>query len=349
MPRIGGEADKFGNRYESLWTVDAALDLVDGEWSDLIVEPIGDEGAGIEFVRTDHSRGQEYHSIKRQQGDGNWTIIRLTKRQDPTGRSILGDLVRKIQEGNVGVFSSGTSASDLEELIVCAKSSNSIDEFHQRLNQSARRSGEFVEKFVPVCGDDEAAYDALKRLRVRTKNEPELTRDVERRIRSLFQMGNGQPLDAPMVRLLIGDFVTGRLGQRLTAESFFAELTDHGVLRSQLAGDTAVGDRMRQLNHAHLREVNAQLINRTRISRQESAAATTALLDRDKSVMIEGVGGGGKSCVLAQVLERLMEQDIPCLVIRLDRLTEADQSAQAIGTSRGLPKSSVIQPGRIRG
>ena len=25
MPRSGGEADKLGNRYEGLWTVDAAL------------------------------------------------------------------------------------------------------------------------------------------------------------------------------------------------------------------------------------------------------------------------------------------------------------------------------------
>ena len=31
MPRPGGEADKLGNRYEGLWVVDAALDLIDDE------------------------------------------------------------------------------------------------------------------------------------------------------------------------------------------------------------------------------------------------------------------------------------------------------------------------------
>ena len=35
MPRRGGEADKLGNRYEGLWAVDAALDLIDGEYVDL--------------------------------------------------------------------------------------------------------------------------------------------------------------------------------------------------------------------------------------------------------------------------------------------------------------------------
>ena len=66
MPRPGGEADKLGNRYESLWTVDAALDLIDGEYQDLTVEAVGDEAAGVEFVRTTRAGVHEYHSIKRQ-------------------------------------------------------------------------------------------------------------------------------------------------------------------------------------------------------------------------------------------------------------------------------------------
>ena len=56
MPRPGGEADKLGNRYEGLWVVDAALDLIDGEFVDLVVEAVGDEAAGVEFFRTNFSR-----------------------------------------------------------------------------------------------------------------------------------------------------------------------------------------------------------------------------------------------------------------------------------------------------
>ena len=78
--RIGGEADKLGYRYEMLWAVEAALDLIDGEFVDLVVEPIGDEAAGVEFYRTDPAGIQEYHSIKRQQIDGNWTLNRLALR-----------------------------------------------------------------------------------------------------------------------------------------------------------------------------------------------------------------------------------------------------------------------------
>ena len=63
--------------------------------------------------------------------------------------------------------------------------------------------------------------------------------------------------------------------------------------------------------------------------------------------MLEGAAGGGKSCVLTQVVERLNALDIPTLVIRLDRLTEAVHSAQAMGASRGLPESPTIALGEF--
>ena len=91
MPRPGGEADKLGNRYEGLWVVDAALDLIDGEYVDLLVEAIGDEAAGVEFLGTTSSGTREYHSIKRQQA--GWQLDdqpsgarEATVRQKHTGR-----------------------------------------------------------------------------------------------------------------------------------------------------------------------------------------------------------------------------------------------------------------------
>ncbi len=103
MPRPGGEADKLGNRYEGLWTVDAALDLIDGEYIDLTVEAVGDEAAGVEFVRTTRSGASEYHSIKRQHARGNWTIALLDS------EDILSDLLAKTGTDSCAVFSSGTS------------------------------------------------------------------------------------------------------------------------------------------------------------------------------------------------------------------------------------------------
>ncbi len=350
MPRLGGEADKFGNRYESLWAVDAALDLVDDEqYVDITFEAIGDEAAGVEFFRTIRSGAREYHSIKRQQPDGNWTISRLAQEISPEGRSILRDLTRKIETGAEGVFSSGTSATELEELTERARASDSIQEFRQRISESGQLSGRFYGPIVDICGDDTAAYVALRRLRVRTKNEPELTKDLERRVRTMFRMSNGDPTDPTAVRLLVADFVTQKLGAQLTADSFLSHLRGHGVLPLRLAGNGPVGQLIERLNRLYLNEVDRLLINQARIDRLESAAACTVLLDKGKSVMLEGPAGDGKTCVMAQVIDQLTEQGVPCLVLRLDRLNEYDHSAQMVGTRRGLPESPAITLGEFAG
>ena len=118
---------------------------------------------------------------------------------------------------------------------------------------------------------------------------------------------------------------------------------------SPLSGHGTAGTQMQKLNRMYLREVDALLINRAEINREESAAAYTSLLDHGKSVMLEGTAGGGKSCVVAQVVKQLDSHDIPTLVIRLDRLTEADHSAQAVGARRELPDSPTITLGELAG
>ena len=348
MPRPGGEADKLGNRYEALWVVDAVLDLIEGHWASLVLEPVGQEAAGIEFSRTSTSGLIEFHSIKRQHHRGNWTIALLAG-LDPTGRCILGDLFQQIQTGAEAVFSSGTSATELEELIQRALASDSFEEFKQRISQSARLSGQFLKYVAAICDAERPAYRALRHLHVRTKNEPELRKDVERRIRSRFGMRSGEPLNATTTQLLIGNFLTDSLGRILNAESILEALADHGIVRLRLTHEPTVGERIQRLNRAYLHEVNALLINHAMIVRSESVAACTALLDDGRSVTLEGTAGGGKSCVLAQVLSQLDDRDVPFLVIRLDRLTEADVSAQAIGVNRGLPDSPTITLGEFAG
>lgn len=349
MPRPGGEADKLGNRYESLWVVDAALDLIDGEFVEFVFEAIGDEAAGVEFYRTHESGIREYHSIKRQQGGGNWTINSLTRPEGSSGRSILRDLIQKVQQGAEAVFSSGTSAKDLDELIEGARADRSLEDFENRIRRNAKLSGLFRDKLAPICGGAEAAYAVLRRFEVRTKNDSTLRKDVERRVRSTFRMSSGEPVDARATHLLMADFAVDNLGVRLNADSFMSFLTDRGIVRSRLAGDTSVSESMNRLNSRYLAEVDRVLINGAEISRGESETAYAALLDMGKSVMLEAVAGGGKSCVLAQVVRQLDDNDVPSLVIRLDRFSEGDNSAQAVGTSRGLPDSPTITLGEFAG
>ena len=343
MPRPGGEADKLGNRYESLWTVDAVLDLIDCEYRDLTVEVVGDEAAGVEFVRTTRTGVREYHSIKRQHSKGNWTLSRLKN------ENILNGLIVKTGVDCCAVFSSGTSATEFEELIERARASDSFEEFKQRIGGSGRISGQFVKYIAPLCEDECAAWVALQHLRVRTTNEPQLTKNVERRVRLMFQTATGEPIDPRVVRLLIGDVLTDSLGKCHNAESVLAVLEEHKILPQQWAGAMTVREHIGKLNHSHLAGVKAHFINREEIVRDESAMVATALLEHGKSVMLEGMAGSGKSCVLAQLIDYLDNQGVPCLVLRLDQLDSSDRRAQAIGFRLGLPASPAISLGRFAG
>lgn len=348
MPRLGGEADKLGNRYEGLWAVDGALDLIEGDYASVEFEALGDERAGIDFRRITNAGIHEHHSVKRSHHEGEWRLSRLTEK-GTTGRSVLGDLIAKTREGDCGFFSSGTSAEDLRELIGRAKSSDTLERFQQHIEGSGRLSGQFRKYIVPIYRTEQAAFAGLQLLTVRTKGEPELEEDVERRVRFLFRMRNGDPIDATAVRLLIADFMTQRVAIPLTAEELLEYLAGHGVQKSQLVGNEAVGKQIQTLTQACIDEVEALLINRAEIVRHESTTVLEALLGDSKHVMLEGSAGSGKSCVLAQVLKQLASKNIPTLAIRLDWLTPNDFTAQEIGTRRGLPDSPAISLGEFAG
>lgn len=348
MPRRGGEADKLGYRYESLWTVDAVLDLLYGHFTQIVVERVGDEAAGIEFVATTPSGEQEEHSVKRQQSEGNWTISRLAQ-STPNGRSLLGDLLVRASVGANVVFSSGTSATQLEELTDRARGSDSFEEFQRNIGQSKNLLDQFRNHIVPLLSDPEAAYAALRRLCVRVKNESTLRKDVELRIRLSLRTDDTRPTDGPAMRRLVAELVNERLGQRLTPATVLDALESEGIVPLHLRGDAATALQIGKLNELHLADAERLLINDAPIPRQEAEQAVEALVEHGKSVMLEGGAGSGKSCVLAQAMRTLKERGVPSLAIRLDRLTEEDRPASQFGANKGLPESPVITLGNFAG
>ena len=114
MPKPGGESDKLGNRYEGIWTVGRVLDLASGQIESVTVEPIGDDGTGIEFVVKNNEGVLELHSAKRQRAKGEWSLATLSTKDKKTGRSILSDLLGKLSKNGIArvCFVSSTGAND---------------------------------------------------------------------------------------------------------------------------------------------------------------------------------------------------------------------------------------------
>jgi hypothetical protein len=76
-PLRGGEADKFGHRYEGRWTTRQLLYVLQGQVDSVTVEEIGEIGKGVEFTARRQDK-TEVHQVKRQHGSANqWELFDL--------------------------------------------------------------------------------------------------------------------------------------------------------------------------------------------------------------------------------------------------------------------------------
>lgn len=346
MPRPGGEADKLGNRYEGIWTVSQLLELLTGRLTSITVEPIDPATAvGIEFVTRTPSGGAEFHSVKRQRARGEWSLAVLCQ-VDPTGRCILGDLFGKLATDPSARcrFVSSTGANALLELTERAHRRSASDDFQQELSHADTLRGMFETHVLPRVGNDGAlAFDRLRRTAVTLIDEQTLIRHVERQIDLLLYRPDGDDPSADTLRVTLADFVLSRLGSSITDEHMLAHLASKGYHRRNWAVDPNIQARVAVAQAGYLRNVELELINRIRIPREEAQLIVDELnrAGGARTILLTAPAGYGKSCVLAQIIERLNEQGIPLMVVRLDRHGSA-YSTRELGRQLDLPRSPAI-------
>jgi hypothetical protein len=128
------------------------------------VEPLKD-GLGVEFIKVFADGAREFHSVKIQTTKEVWTVAMLCAEKD-TGRSILGDLFKKLEDPKARVrFVSETGANPLGLICKDAEASENLMAFQSRL--SKERSADFQDYILSKCDGDEArALNYLKRTHV---------------------------------------------------------------------------------------------------------------------------------------------------------------------------------------
>ncbi len=237
MPRLGGESEKLGARFEGVWTVDSILDLIVGRATTLTVEPLHDS-EGIEFVLTASGGMSFFHSVKRQTTDREWSLSALTR---PTGqqvaKNILGDLIAKVRasRNHHAVFVSSTGANTLREVTERAWRSLDSDLFQENIASSGDLLRQYRTYILPLFDKDhKEAFDGLRHLRVVLINEAELIRRVEDRIESILVPASDIAQWPTAARLHIAELVLNRLGQPLDAESVWAFLETVDLRRKPL-------------------------------------------------------------------------------------------------------------------
>ena len=343
MARLGGDAGKLGNQYESFWAVECFLEVVVGAKKSITFEAFGPESQGVEFHLTAANNSRKFFSSKRQnQKAYGWSISDLCKPAKDTSRSILGDLFQRVISNDCDkvVFVSASGANYLREIVERAKNVASFEELIEGL--SKKLQDELQYRVLPLVGNDKVvALKCLKATEVISRQHGDQKRIAERRIESTLYRVDGEPNANDEIRILISEFVLENLGPEITIEEARGFLASKGYSLRDWKSDTAILSRVAATNRRFLGIAEAELINRTQISRCESKKIIELIDDPDSNgSLVLGPGGWGKSCVLAQVANVLKESSIPFLAIKLDSL-EACETTRQLGSQLDLPASPV--------
>ena len=329
MPLPGGASEKFGNRYEGRWTVGCLLDVMDEKADSLRLEPPGMEGQGVEFWITKQG-ARAYHQVKRQHSIGHWTLHALAR------EGILSSFITRLQEPSICcVFVSGNSAGQLKELCDRARRSESWEEFDKVFLSADqwKRNFERVQHSAPGLQEQEI-YERLKRVHVRTIDEDSLFTMVESRVATLVNEHAATVVD------VLAALASERVHYELTAHDIWNHLETRGFSRRHWDTDPHVLRAVKEANQRYLNPLHSQAIDHTVLPRQEVQVVQGRLQESSgkAGVLLSGEAGIGKSGVMLQVVEGLLDAGTPAVAFRVDRL-EPTQLPDEVGKQIGLPGS----------
>ena len=252
MPLTGGASNKFGNRYEGLWTVACMLDVLDEKSDSIRLEPPGPEGQGVEFwVMKQGIR--EYHQVKRQHHTGYWTISRLAS------EGILSNFATILQgDATHCVFVSMILAAQLKELSDNARSSKSWEEYNEIFLESVQRRSDFskIQSCFPGLPEREV-YERLRRVDAESVSESFLRTTIESRASTLV---NGEP--ATVVDIL-AELVLERVHQELSAIDIWNHLDSRELSRRRWDNDPHVLSVLTEANRRYLDFLRDQAVGGT--------------------------------------------------------------------------------------
>ena len=332
MPLPGGASDKSGNRYELLWTVVNMAKVLNGEAESISLEPVGDDGQGVEFTVTGPA-AIEYHQVKRQRtGRGVWPLSELAR------EGVLGHFYQKLDvQAAETAFVSTHAAHPLDDLVDRARSASSWKEFESWFlasNEWSKNFNDLHQRWGSL--NREESYERLKRVRVVTISERELGELAHAKLGMLI---DGYPANATDV---LAQFALNQIHQTLTADDIWRHLRQRGFQPQTWAYDDQVANTIAEMNRTYMAGMQHRSIGGHSIPRHETDQLLGYFKDEGtrKVALVTGTAGVGKTSVIAQALGDAAIAELPMLALRVDRLEPADRP-EALGKYMGLPASPV--------
>ncbi|WP_043672803.1 NACHT domain-containing protein [Streptomyces xylophagus] len=335
-PRPGGEADKFGNRYEGAWTIRHILYVLLGTGNSLTVEGVGDLSQGVEFTYL-YGDTMEVHQLKRQNGSANtWTVKSLQS------KGIWENVRSHVEDGRHFHFISLLPASSLKDLADRARRSASHEDFIKHWLTEGLR-----DPFDDLCSPDifgsaEKSWEILRGFWISWPDEQDIV-NMNGALAELLLEGAAGSLAA----VGLGDLVQNALGVTLDAPAIEARLGTYGLSRARLLNASGISEQVSSVSKGWASSIERELLQPA-IDRSETAQLVNLVNGSDKLLLLMGHGGGGKSATLHHVYESLDANSVPLLAFRLDRL-EPFSSTTELGERIGVDVSPVTALAAVAG
>ena len=331
-PRPGGEADKFGARYEGAWTVWRVLDILRSAGTAITVEVAGELADGAEFLyERAHDSATEAHQVKRQQGTANgWTAKSLSD------LGIWADARQHIEKAREFHFASTTPATKLNELADRARRSDSLEAFIKNGWLTRELKPQFDELAQPgIYRTPLQAWTMLRSIFFHWLDEDSLVNHNAGMSGLLLEGAAGR-----LAAIGLGDLVVQNLGVRLDSSEIEGQLSNYGLSRTSparsFAWDTAIIDITDNWRASVRRELLIPMI-----ARAEAGILVDHLTNElAPTSFLVGSAGGGKSATLMQAVDALLSRDMTVLSFRLDRIGEFSNT-QELGQILGLDTTPV--------
>ena len=324
----GGPAAKLGSRYETWCAVAELTRLLHGEADALRIEVPGIDKA--DFV-VETSTRREAHQVKRSHPDGKWSFAALRA----AGLiSYIGGFLA--DDNNRFVFTSGSEARELLELVQAAKEAESMEEFTSSFVGESKRKERFGALVSDWSSDSQSAVGRLRRIDVRTVDERELQERVRWAARALFVA------DPERVLTKLRTIADDSVHRTITRDCLVEELAKSGYRLRRVINPQDAAVVVEEATNRYLGVARRRLIQHVLVPRSASETLLSRLDATASDSVVTGKAGGGKTACVIEVAEGLRARGQPALTFRLDRIPSSVQTTTDLGRHLDLEESPVL-------
>ena len=323
MPfELGGRADKQGNRYEHNCAIYEMLKIIDEVNYSVVIEALGDDEKGTDILVTTMQNEKEHQQCKaRNASKEYWDITDLKSKR-----------IFKVWDFQLNRDNNRKVA--LVSPLVChflvdlhnraLNTSGKVDDFYNiQIMGSSKEFQRFYQDFCSEMGlnvSEESDYgrierqksiDYLKRIFYKQNSEAGIQENIDQSIRFLFRNDRDFVYNAMVSLVCMKDI----LGVEITQSYLLNYFKEQRIEMRLRDGDDRILPRFIQINQEY-RDAFKPLKDGL-VHRKEFDDCINAIKS-EKSFIISGGAGYGKSGCTEAIIDYCEEENIPHIAIKLD-------------------------------